>query len=237
MEASSKAVALRDTPQKQVETSADRFNVVARQAQAWSESTIIPKDYQGKPSNCLVALEMSHRTGVPVLAVMQNLHVIQGKPSWSAQFLIAAVNASGRFSPLRYRFFGEEGKETWGCRCVAIDLQSGDELVGSPVSMAMAKAEGWSTKNGSKWLTMPEQMLRYRAAAFWARAYAPELAVGLQTAEEVEDVHGAVMQSRASAIGAVLDGPDEPATPDIAPGKAPLVEKGFPPAGSVGQHS
>lgn len=191
------------------ETSQQRFDVVARQAEAWSKSTIIPKDYAGKPSNCLVALEMSHRTGVPVLAVMQNLHVIQGKPSWSAQFLIAAANASGRFSPLRYRFFGEEGKETWGCRVVANDLRSGEELVGSPVTMAMARAEGWSTKSGSKWITMPEQMLRYRAAAFWARAYAPELAVGLQTVEEVEDVTGAMGALRPNAIGAVLDSPDE----------------------------
>lgn len=209
----STAVALRDEP-KPVETSSERFNVVARQAEAWSKSTIIPKEYIGKPANCLVALEMSHRTGVPVLAVMQNLHVIQGKPSWSAQFLIAAVNASGRFSPLRYRFFGTEGKDDWGCRAVAVDLSTGDELIGTMITMAMAKAEGWSTKSGSKWITMPEQMLRYRAAAFWARTYAPELAVGLQTAEEVEDVTGAVVQTRASTIGAVLDSPEDPPLTD-----------------------
>lgn len=209
------------------ETSQQRFDVVARQAEAWAKSTIIPKDYQGKPSNCLVAIEMSHRTGVPVLAVMQNLHVIQGKPSWSAQFLIAAANASGRFSPLRYRFTGTEGKEDWGCRVVANDLRSGEELVGSPVTMAMAKAEGWSTKSGSKWLTMPEQMLRYRAAAFWARAYAPELAVGLQTVEEVEDVVGAIVQTRPSTIGAVLDAPDTDAPAsdvEVATLKALLAE-------------
>ena len=51
----------------------------------------------------------------------------------------------------------------------------------------MAKAEGWYTKNGSKWKTMPEQMLQYRAAAFWTRAYAPEIALGMHTAEEIHD--------------------------------------------------
>jgi hypothetical protein len=51
----------------------------------------------------------------------------------------------------------------------------------------MAKAEGWYAKNGSKWQTMPEQMLRYRAASFFVRAYAPELSLGLATREEIED--------------------------------------------------
>ena len=54
--------------------------------------------------------------------------------------------------------------------------------------MAMAKKEGWATKSGSKWQTMPELMIRYRAAAFWGRLYIPELLVGIQTQEEVLDV-------------------------------------------------
>jgi hypothetical protein len=52
----------------------------------------------------------------------------------------------------------------------------------------MAKAEGWSTKAGSKWITMPELMLRYRAAAFFARLYAPDITLGMMTAEEARDI-------------------------------------------------
>jgi hypothetical protein len=52
----------------------------------------------------------------------------------------------------------------------------------------MAIDEGWLTKNGSKWLTMPEIMLRYRCASLFGRLYAPELLMGLQTVEEVRDV-------------------------------------------------
>lgn len=190
----------------------DNWEVVARQADAWASSNIIPEVYRGQPANCLVALEMSHRTGIPVLAVMQNLHLIQGRPSWSAQFLIAGANACGRFSPLRYRFQGTEGKDDWGCRVVSKDLQTGEELQGALVTLGMAKAEGWSTKKGSKWLTMPEQMLRYRAAAFWARVYAPELAVGLHTTDEVEDFAGAAVhvQSPAQAAVAALQAGDLP---------------------------
>jgi len=54
--------------------------------------------------------------------------------------------------------------------------------------MAMAEAEGWSTKPGSKWKTMPELMLRYRAAAFFARIYAPDITLGMQTSEESMDI-------------------------------------------------
>jgi hypothetical protein len=54
--------------------------------------------------------------------------------------------------------------------------------------MQMAESEGWTKKNGSKWRTMPNQMLRYRAAAFWQRVYCPEISMGLMTAEEAEDI-------------------------------------------------
>jgi len=53
--------------------------------------------------------------------------------------------------------------------------------------MDMAVAEGWFGKAGSKWQTMPEVMLRYRAASFFGKLYAPELLMGIQTAEEIHD--------------------------------------------------
>ena len=62
----------------------------------------------------------------------------------------------------------------------------GKNIKGSTVSIAMAKAEGW-TRN-SKWRTMPEQMLKYRAATFFGRQYIPDLLLGVQTSEEVVDI-------------------------------------------------
>lgn len=47
--------------------------------------------------------------------------------------------------------------------------------------------KGWFSKDGSKWRTMPELMLRYRAASFFGRLYAPDILYGMQTTEEVED--------------------------------------------------
>jgi len=112
--------------------------------------------------------------------------VIHGRPSFRATFLIAMVNASGRFSPIKFKLEGDGQERT--CYAYATDKASGETVEGPVVSMAMAKAEGWSTKSGSKWLTMPELMLRYRSAAFFARLYAPDITLGMQTAEEVEDI-------------------------------------------------
>ncbi len=162
---------------------------VQRMAKALASSTLVPDSYRGEANlgNCIIALELSQRIGASVMAVMQSMVPIHGKPTWSAAFLIATVNSCGRFSPMRFRWVGKEGADDWGCRAYAVEREGNLELVGALVTIAMAKAEGWYSKNGSKWKTMPEQMLQYRAAAFWTRAYAPEIALGMHTAEEIHD--------------------------------------------------
>jgi len=149
---------------------------------------MVPKEYQNNLPNCIVAMEMAERLGMSSMAVMQCLDVIHGRPSWRATFLISTVNTCGRFTALRYRFVGEPGKTSWGCHAVAIDRETGEELVGETITIKMATDEGWATKSGSKWKTMPGQMLRYRAAAFWTRVYAPELSLGMHTSDEIEDI-------------------------------------------------
>jgi hypothetical protein len=161
-----------------------------RMAKALAASSLMPKEYQGNIPNVLIAMELASRIGVSVLMVAQNLDLIHNRPSWRATFLIATVNQCGRFTPLRFRWVGQEGTPSWGCRAVAKDRASGDECVGSLITMALAKAEGWSEKGGSKWKTMPEQMLMYRAAAFWTRIYSPELSLGMHTSDEIIDTYG-----------------------------------------------
>lgn len=169
-------------------SSESAFVSAQRMAKALVSSDLVPEVYrgEGKIGNALVALEMAQRMGASALAVMQNLHVIHGRPSWSSSFIIAAVSTCGRFSPLRFRMTGEGDDRQ--CVATATDLASGEVLEGPPSSIAMAKAEGWYGKNGSKWKTMPELMLRYRAAAFFGRLYAPDILNGMQAREEIEDV-------------------------------------------------
>jgi hypothetical protein len=70
--------------------------------------------------------------------------------------------------------------------------------------MEMAEKEGWLRKNGSKWQTMPQVMLRYRAASFFARMNCPELSIGLYSKEELDDFPSQ-KQSKASLNDILAD--------------------------------
>jgi hypothetical protein len=168
----------------------DAWELAQRQAIALSKSTLVPKDYQGAQNigNCLIALDMAYRIGANPMLVMQNLYVVQGRPGWSSTFLIASVNHCGRYTALRYEERGTEGDKTYAVRAWATEKASGERLNGTWITWQMVEQEGWSKKSGSKWLTMPGQMFKYRAAGFWVRTYAPEISMGLLTAEEVQDI-------------------------------------------------
>jgi hypothetical protein len=164
------------------------FEAAQRMAKALSESTLIPDAYRKNIPNCLIALEISQRLRASILMVMQNLYIVHGKPGWSAQYIISAINSCGKFSPLRFKF--DDVNAPTECQAYAIENKTGETLYGTKITMKMAHDEGWVNKNGSKWKTMPEQMLRYRAASFFGKVYAPEILMGFQTIEEVEDMHG-----------------------------------------------
>jgi hypothetical protein len=176
------------------------FEALQRAARLFASSDLVPKDYKNNIPNCTIALTVALRMKADPLMVFQNLNIIHGKPGWSSAFLIASVNTGGRFSPLRFEFVGTPGKDDWGCRAYATDLRSKERLDGTTITIDMAKREGWVGRAGSKWLTMPEQMLRYRAASWWIRTYAPEMSMGFLTRDEIED---AGLDVAASAHGAM----------------------------------
>ncbi len=206
------------------------FELMQRAAKMLAHSTLVPVAYRTQKEvkeygkvvgyeeqhsalpNCVVALNMAQRMGADPLMVMQNLYIVEGRPSWSSQFIIAAINSCGRYTPLRFMLSEpaeprdiEYVETKWvkgnktevkrklkvanrTCVAWAIEKETGERLESPEISIDMAIAEGWLTKNGSKWQTMPEVMLRYRAAAFFGKLYAPELLMGLQTAEEAADI-------------------------------------------------
>lgn len=197
-----------------------QFEVTQRMAKMYSESTIVPDVYKGNVGNCAIALDMAMRMRVNPLMLMQNLDIIKGKPSFSSRFLIATVNISGRFTSLKFkkRILGKvgvvkykdnvwdatikknrqvvkefDGSDLDNIECVAYakDLSTNEVLESDPVSVSLAVQEGWYTKDGSKWVTMPMLMLSYRAAAFWARIYCPEISMGFLTKEEMDDIQDA----------------------------------------------
>lgn len=225
----------------------ESFELLVRQARVLSSTNIVPATYRkmiekksGRDStweenpngeaNCIVALNMALRLAVDPIMVMQNLHIIEGRPSWSSPWIIAQILGCGRFSGLWYdiKKLGNRAvpyiayewdnslkpaKKTEvktdipieDMECIAWALPAGVALPpkittlaqaldaglpvieGSKVSMSMAVQEGWYTKNGSKWKTMPGQMIRYRAAAFFGRIEIPDRLLGLLSQEEALD--------------------------------------------------
>jgi len=152
-----------------------------------SKSTIVPVTYQRRPENCFIALDLASRMGISPMVVMQNLYVVQGKPSWAGQAVSAMIRTSHKFENVQLVYVGKEGSDDWGAHVTAINAFNGAKIKGATVTIRTAKKEGWYQKNGSKWQTMPELMLAYRAFAWFGRVHAPEIMMGLHSIEEVED--------------------------------------------------
>lgn len=181
----------RDTAVMPGFSSNSSWELAQRIGKAFAASSLVPAQYQNNLANCIVALEMANRMGASPLMVMQNLYIVHGNPGWSSKFLIASFNQCGRFSSLRYQW----NEDRSGCRAWAVEKATGERIDGPLVTTQMAKDEGWSTKSGSKWRTMPELMLMYRSAAFLIRTYAPEISMGLRTDDEIIDTVDEVRQA------------------------------------------
>lgn len=200
------------------------FALMQRAATLLASSTLVPKEYQNQIANCTIALNMAQRIGADPLLVMQNLYLVHGRPGWSSQFLIATFNHCGRFSAIRYKWGGTEGKDDWSCQAYAKERETGDDITGPTITIALAKKEGWYAKSGSKWQSIPQLMLMYRAAAWLVRTHAPEIAMGLQTSEELGDVYEA-RQQRNGGYSVELE--------QLRPAAAAIESKPFDPAAAI----
>jgi len=175
-----------ETIQKESAFSLQNFEHAQRVAKMLAQSSLIPEVYKGKVENVMIAMEMSTRMNISPLMVMQNLYIVKGNPGWSGQFVIGIINNSKRFaSELKFEKSGEGDDYGYTAKTLKPDQSTDKE--GTKITMRMVKAEGWLDKPGSKWKTMPEQMFKYRAAAFFGRLHCPDLLMGMQTIEEVVD--------------------------------------------------
>lgn len=154
----------------------------------FSISQLVPQNYQNKPMDCAIAVDMANRMGVSPMMVMQNLYVVKGKPTWSGQACMSMIRGSKEFKNARPVYTGEKNTDSWGCYIRAEYSDTGEVVKGTEVTIKMAKDEGWYDKPGSKWKTIPEQMLAYRSAAFFARVYIPNALMGVYVEGEPEDV-------------------------------------------------
>ena len=208
-------------PQKSasVFNSIQAFEDAQRMVKPLASSQFIPENFRGRIDDCLIALEMAHRMGVSPMTVLQNTYIVHGKPGIYSQFLISLVNRSGYFaSQIKYKMTGKKGTDSYGCIAWVKD-KDGDTLEGPEVTIEMAKAEGWASKPGSKWKTMPEMMLRYRAATFFSRLYAPEITMGMKTQEEIVDIDAFEETPKQSRFDKPLLSAEEQTPPPPPPAK------------------
>lgn len=169
---------------------AESMKLTISAAKMLASTAAMPDSYKGKVGDCMILIDLAGRMGLSPIAVAQFTQVVKGNLTWKGQACKALIDGSGRFRNSRYEMFGEEGKDSWGCRLVAERKADGVTVIGPEVSIKMANDMGWTARNGSPWLTMPELMLRYRAATFFARTECPETLMGFYTADEMADIKG-----------------------------------------------
>lgn len=184
------------------------FAVRSEIARALSKTCFIPEAFRGKPEDCLVALDMAARLELNPIAVFSDIYVIDNRASFSSKFLIALVNRSGRFSRIQYEEgidgeadvtfsgWGEQRgqRKTWKekvpnyfATASFTELASGEVFTSPRVDLRFAEKNGWVSKNGSKWQSMPEIMCRYRAASILIKSVCPEIVMGLEWADDLQD--------------------------------------------------
>jgi len=194
-EETTETTAITEAPQRQpimyednsgdVMRSSSGFAHAWRVAQMFAESALVPDHLRGRVSDVAVVLLMAWRLNEDPLVMMQHTHIVKGKAGFAAQYVIARANRSDVFhGRIKYRETGKPGDKEYAVTAYATLAETGEDIEFT-ASMAMARAEGW-TKN-SKYQSMPQVMLRYRAATLLVRLNAPDVMLGSSTAEEIED--------------------------------------------------
>lgn len=178
--------ALTTTSNNSVYSSIQSFESAQRMAASLADCGLVPPSFQGQKGlpDCILAIEIANRMGMSPFQVMQNLNVIHGRPSWSSKFIIALIKGCGRFEGFDY----DETADS--CQCYALEKASGNRVTGIKITLDMAKKEGW-TRN-AKWSTMPQTMLRWRAASSFGSFHIPDLILGIQSVEENEVIEAEV---------------------------------------------
>lgn len=156
------------------------FEEAMRLAEMLSQSDLVPKDYRGKPANCLIAMQWGMEVGLKPLQALQGIAVINGRPSLWGDALIAVVRASPACEWI------VETMDAAGTAFCQVKRRGETEQVRS-FSQSDADKAGLTSKDGP-WKTAPKRMRQMRARAFALRDVFPDVLKGMAVAEEVIDI-------------------------------------------------
>lgn len=172
-------------------------------ARELAKSTMVPRDYQNRPENILVAMQWGRELGLGTLQALQGIAVINGRPSVWGDAMMALVKGSGLCEYLEETIEGEGDQRTATCRTKRKGERK--EAVRS-FSVADAKKAGlWQTEarvqrrrrdgngtyeadNDSPWYRYPDRMLQMRARGFLLRDVYSDALHGVISAEEARDM-------------------------------------------------
>ena len=167
------------------------YEGLRKMASEYAASTLVPEQYRKNAANCFIALQMSQRMKIDPFAYMQNSYVVQGRPGIESKLAIAMLNQSGKIKGrIHYKIDKDQHGKILSCVACVVDADTGEEVEGEAITPQLVKDEGWLSKSGSKWKTMEGQMYRYRAAIFLIRTDYPEVLMGIQTVDELQDIGG-----------------------------------------------
>lgn len=188
---------------KPIDLSPRTFEEALTFSQYLADSDMVPKDFKGKPGNCLIAMQWGAELGLKALQALQSLAVINGRPTlWGD-----AVIALARSSPVCEYVIEEDDGHTAVCKV----KRRGEPEQSRAFSVDDARAAGLHGKQGP-WATYPKRMRQMRARAFALRDVFPDVLRGLSIAEEVMDFQPIAQASVERSIGAA-----EIVTPALLP--------------------
>jgi hypothetical protein len=148
-----------------------------------ASSSMVPRAYQGKPQDVLVCVQWGYEMGLAPMQALQNIAVINGKPSVYGDAAMALVQASAVCEDVE-EYFEEEGTVNPVAVCVA--KRKGRKPVTAKFSVEDAKRAGLWGKQGP-WSAYPKRMMQMRARGFALRDAFPDVLKGMITAEEAQD--------------------------------------------------
>ena len=148
-----------------------------------AESSMVPRAYQGKPQDIMVCVQWGYELGLAPMQALQNIAVINGKPSVYGDAMMALVQASPICDGIDEHI---EGEGTPNPVAVCIAKRKGRNPVIARFSVEDAKRAGLWGKQGP-WQAYPKRMLQMRARGFALRDAFPDVLKGLITAEEAQD--------------------------------------------------
>jgi len=173
-----------------------------------ADSSMVPRAYQGKPQDIMVCVQWGYEIGLAPMQALQNIAVINGKPSVYGDAAMALVQASPVCEGVEEYM---EGEGTPNPVAVCVAHRKGRKPVTAKFSVEDAKRAGLWGKQGP-WQAYPKRMLAMRARGFALRDAFPDVLKGLITAEEAQDFPD---EAKPKAARNPLDALAPPAEPEM----------------------